>query len=36
MKCDKFENVNLIANAKVPIIKFYEIESQYQFDISFN
>ncbi|CAK85020.1 unnamed protein product (macronuclear) [Paramecium tetraurelia] len=36
MKSDKFENVNLIANAKVPIIKFFEVESQYQFDISFN
>ncbi|CAK56404.1 unnamed protein product (macronuclear) [Paramecium tetraurelia] len=36
MKSDKFENVNLIAKAKVPIIKFFEIESSYQFDISFN
>ncbi|CAD8210064.1 unnamed protein product [Paramecium octaurelia] len=33
---NKFENVNLIANAKVPIIKFVEVESQYHFDISFN
>ncbi|CAD8138351.1 unnamed protein product [Paramecium octaurelia] len=36
MKSDKFENVNLIANAKVPIIKFFEVETSYQFDISFN
>ncbi|CAD8121914.1 unnamed protein product [Paramecium sonneborni] len=33
---NKFENVNLIANAKVPIIKFVEVESQYHFDLSFN
>lgn len=29
MNNEKFENVNLIANAKVPIIKFYEAESQF-------
>ncbi|CAD8121232.1 unnamed protein product [Paramecium sonneborni] len=33
---NKFENVNLIANAKVPIIKFIDVESQYHFDLSFN
>lgn len=33
---DLYESVNLITNAKVPIIKFVDIESQINFDISFN
>lgn len=32
----KYENINLIAHAKVPIIKFVEIETQFHFDLSFN
>lgn len=32
----KFEGINLIANAKVPIIKFIEISTQFHFDLSFN
>lgn len=31
-----FENINLVTNAKVPIIKFVERETQINFDISFN
>lgn len=31
-----FENINLVTNAKVPIIKFVERETQINFDVSFN
>ena len=33
---EMFENINLIQNAKVPIIKFIEKSTQINFDISFN
>lgn len=33
---NKFENVNLVTSAKVPIIKFIESESHFSFDLSFN
>ncbi|KAL4464118.1 hypothetical protein ABPG74_006055 [Tetrahymena malaccensis] len=37
MNCeDIYENINLVTNAKVPIIKFVEKETQINFDISFN
>jgi len=37
LSCENlFENINLVTNAKVPIIKFVERETQINFDISFN
>lgn len=33
---NEYEKVNLITNAKVPIIKFVHVKSQLNFDLSFN
>ncbi|KRX10728.1 hypothetical protein PPERSA_00498 [Pseudocohnilembus persalinus] len=35
-RTDIYENINLITNAKVPIIKFVETSTQINYDISFN
>ncbi len=33
---DKYDDIRPIANAKVPIIKFIEIDTQINYDISIN
>lgn len=33
---DKYENINVIRSAKVPLIKLVEKSTQLNFDISFN
>lgn len=33
---DKFTNIDVIASAKVPIIKFIDMENNYNIDVSFN
>lgn len=34
--CEKYANINIISSAKVPIIKFVDVEHKYNIDISFN
>ena len=33
---DKYTNIDIISSAKVPIIKFIDLENNYNIDVSFN